>query len=397
MLFFSLAIKLSKCMLFIMKKSKNNSQYFAIVAVESSGDRIGAGVVKEIKKLNKQASFIGIGATNLQNCGVELVADIASISAIGVLDPFLKIKKWLSVYASFRLECKKRAVKAVILVDGFDFNIRLARALYDEGVKVMWYVGPKIWAWRKNRLELFKTRVHLTALLFPFEKPLYDAAKIPAFAAGHPFADHLTDDYCRNVIFNRQNIKKNKIVALFPGSREKEILRTGPILLKAAQRLKDMGFTPVISIVKSSVQAKQLKSDAQVSGINIWENDAESLLKQSFMTIAASGTVTLEAAFYLIPMIIIYKIDSLSWLLAKKVLNISYAGLPNWIAEKQIVPELLQDQLTLDNLIYEVQNLIKPANYELQIIELLKVAKSVHVKNAALKVAEAFLKLNEGG
>ncbi|MBN2802599.1 MAG: lipid-A-disaccharide synthase [Deltaproteobacteria bacterium] len=377
-----------------------NSHSFAIVAAEPSGDLLGGGVVNEIKDIDHDAQFIGIGGNNLLEAGVELILNIKDISAMGLMDPLKNIKRWAEIYAKFRLLCKKKNVSAVILIDSYDLNIRLAGALKRDGVRVMWYVGPKVWAWRKNRLKVLKKRVDLVALLFKFELELYNNENIPAIYTGHPLAEKLEKKFknCDIGILKKKILNDNvfpdaKIVSLFPGSREDEIKRHGSVLVECAALLQKQGFTPVISIFNNSTSAQNLKKLAANFKIIVWEKDSGTLLKSSEFAVAVSGTVTLEAAILETPMVIIYKIDRVSFFVGKYVLNLPYVGLPNWIAQKKIITEIFQEDVTAENISNQIVANIEHKKFVKQKLELRSIKSLIHKNDSYKKVAMSFLEL----
>jgi lipid-A-disaccharide synthase len=378
------------------------SVIYAIAAGEPSGDRLGAAVVDEISRLRPEVGFIGIGGRHLRRSNVKLVADIDNMASMGLADVVKNAHKWLKAYAALRLECIRLNVKGVILVDSYEINIRFARAFTADGIKVMWYAGPKIWAWRKDRLKILRHRIDIAALLFPFEKPLYDAAGVPAVYTGHPLADTWGSESADDIRYRsaaRQKLglsKNTTVVAFLPGSRQGEAARLGYVMLESAAMLKRIGIDSVISLAGTGTIFSSLARQAASAGCQVFKGDARTVLQAADCAVIASGTATLEAAIIRTPMIIVYKLDFIAWKLAEKLLNIPYAGLPNWIAGKKIVPELMQDDVTADNIFDSVKTLLQPENLNSQRQELYYTGRKVYSENAARNAAVEFLSMADG-
>lgn len=321
-----------------------------IVAGETSGDLHGALLVKELKYKLRDTEFFGLGGKNLQNAGVKLLFNITDLAVVGFFEVLANISKFKKIFKATLLEIDKIKPDCCILVDYPGFNLRLARELKKKGICVIYYISPQVWAWGKTRVKLIKDCVDKMIVLFDFEKEFYNHFGIKAEVVGHPLLDTVNVDLGPELFLKKVNFNKDKdTVALMPGSRKKEVYTLLPIMLEAARKISEQSQQKAQFIL---IEANTIKSDPHISQIlnqyrdlelvTIPEEERHDGLFASDIAIIASGTATLEAMLLDTPMVVIYKLNLLSWIFARLLIKIPYIGLVNVVAGEKIVPELIQ-------------------------------------------------------
>ena len=348
-------------------------KHIMVLTGEPSGDLHAGNLIREIKKLNQNIYFSGIGGQQLEYQGVDLFYNIANLSVMGLTEVIMQFRQIKQAFDLFKKNLKNNTPDLLILVDYPGFNLKAAKFVKEHyKIKILYYVTPKVWAWNKSRLKKIKKYVDHAALILPFEERIYKKAKVQATYVGNP----LLDDYPENIskpFLQRENLlkKKHMVIALLPGSRKTEIENLLGIMLKAADQIlthmslqKNQKISFLISKAYS-IKYEHLEAILKDSGIKhlfqIEEGPAKDIFLKSDLVIAASGTVTLEAALCCIPTIIIYKMSWISYQIANQVVKIKYAGLANLIVNREVMPELLQDNATAEKIskkaIYMLDNL----------------------------------------
>jgi lipid-A-disaccharide synthase len=338
-----------------------------IVAGEASGDIYGADLVRAAHVLNPGLHFFGIGGARMREAGVTTLVDSADIAVMGLVE----VARHFGVISSAFLKLKKilqeDPPELLILIDYPGFNIRLAKAAKKAGVKVLYYISPKVWAWKAGRIKTIAAAASRMAVIFPFEVPLYEKARLPVSFVGHPMLDLV------NVSMSREEAAASfgldpsrKIIGLFPGSRRSEIERILPAILSAAELLQknspDMQFVlPLASTLSEDDILPHLKR----SGITaiITRHRIHDLIRGCDAIISVSGTVTLEIALVGTPMVIIYRLAPLTYQVAKRVVKIEHIGLCNIVAGRGLVKELIQEQANPEAISAEINAIISDAAY----------------------------------
>jgi lipid-A-disaccharide synthase len=320
-------------------------QNIMVVAGEASGDMHAAALVKVLKQIEPKYRYYGVGGENLRKEGVELVADSAAMAVVGLTEVFLKLPAIIRVMNILTRSFRVKNPAVVILVDYPDFNLVLARKAHARGVKVFYYISPQIWAWRKGRIRTIRRNVDKLAVILPFEALIYRSAGVNAEYVGHPLLDMIPPPSSQEEARQRLGLRPDvKTVSLLPGSRPGEVSRLLPVCLQAAeimQQQRDIQFIMPLAttlsrdFVESIIKRYNLK-------ITVVPNAIYDILSAADLAIVASGTATLEAGLMETPMIIIYRVSWLTYLLGKMFIKVKNIGLVNIIAGKTIVPELIQ-------------------------------------------------------
>lgn len=332
-----------------------------IVAGEASGDQHGAKLVAEMRRSNPNIFFCGIGGKALASAGVRILVDTAVLTVVGITEVIAKLPVVYRSLAVAKKLLQSLKPDLLILIDFPDFNLRVASTAKKLGIPVLYYISPQIWAWRRGRVKKIGKLVSHMAVILPFEADFYSVHGIPVTFVGHPLLDRITgtgqerdtaDDSAEHVL-----------IGLLPGSREVEINRLLPVMLDAAERLHKknpkLKFTvSVAPTVKRKLLEAMLGGRGTNGYISFSEEPVERLFARCRLIVAASGTVTLQAAIAGTPMVIIYKVSPISYWLGRALIRVDHIGLINLIAGRRLVPELIQDQATAANIADQVFSLL---------------------------------------
>jgi lipid-A-disaccharide synthase len=320
-----------------------------IVAGEASGDQHGAKLVAELRRSNPAIFFCGIGGKAMASAGVRILVDTADLTVVGITEVIAKLPV---VYRS--LAVAKRLLQSLkpdllILIDFPDFNLRVAATARKLGIPVLYYISPQIWAWRRGRVKKIGKLVSHMAVILPFEADFYSAHGIPVTFVGHPLLDRITGDEEEGD--TAEDSAEHTLIGLLPGSREVEIKRLLPVMLDAAERMhkQDPRLKFAVSVaptVERKLLEAMIKGRGGDGSISLSETPVERLFAMCRLVVAASGTVTLQAAIAGTPMVIIYKVSQISYWLGRALIRVDHIGMINLIAGRRLVPELIQDQAT---------------------------------------------------
>ncbi|MBT7259854.1 MAG: lipid-A-disaccharide synthase [Desulfobacula sp.] len=346
--------------------------HIMVLTGEPSGDLHAGHLVKEIKKLNDRIYFSGIGGPHLENQNVDLFYNISKLSAMGLTEVLMQFGQIKKAFDLFKKKLRANTPDLIILVDYPGFNLKAAQFVKDNyTIKILYYITPKVWAWKKSRLKKIKKYIDHAALILPFEEKIYKKAEIQSTYVGNPLLDEYSENMPKTLLSSdhlSSNDKDSIIIGLLPGSRKAEIKNLLDVMIKAAnliyQRNKKINFIiSKASSIKREVLETQFKKNRTDFIFQITEGPVKDIFLKSDLLIAASGTVTLEASLCCVPTIIVYKMSAVSYWMAKLFIKVKYVGLANLIVNAEVMPELLQNDATpekiskkalymLDNLFY---------------------------------------------
>lgn len=327
-----------------------------IVAGEASGDMLGSLLVQALKKKRSDIEFVGIAGPKMMSEGVQSLFPMERLSVRGYLEVIKHAYGLIRIRRQLIQHFLHHRVDMFIGVDAPDFNFYLENKLKKQGITTIHYVSPSIWAWRKNRLNKIKRAVSHVLTLFPFESVLYQQAGIPVSFVGHPLADLLPMVPDTAAARARLRLKPTDLlVAMLPGSRQSEVAQHATLFIQTAKRLladfpHAVFLVPFVTRASKQIFELALFHEPEPLPIQILFGHAHDAMQASDLVIAASGTATLEAALLKKPMVITYRMPSLSWQILKRMHLQAYVGLPNILAGKFIVPELLQNDATPEKL-----------------------------------------------
>ena len=322
---------------------------FVIVAGESSGDLLGSKIIASIQDLCPDAIFEGIAGPKMIQAGCKQWFSSSELSVMGIFGVLKHLPRILKVRKQLTQKILKNPPDAFIGIDAPDFNLKLEKKLKHKGIKTIHVVSPSFWAWRKKRVKVLSQSTDLLLCLFPFEEDLLKEHNVNAVFIGHPLADSIQQKIDFQTAKNNLELKAKIVVALMPGSRSSEINRHAKLFFEAAKLLtnkfEDIEF--VIPVVDSKI-GEQLKKilDLYLTDLKVTITDStHSALSVSDLVITKSGTSTLEAALYKKPMVVVYKMSSLSYWFLKtfSIVHTEHIALPNILLGKKLVPELIQE------------------------------------------------------
>ncbi len=361
-----------------------------IITGEYSGDIHAAHVVSELRKIYPELIVEGIGGDNLQKSGVKLFSDHKKMSAVGISPAIIwnHIKLGKCVVDYLENEFKP---DLVLCVDYGAFNLNVAKFLKKAGIKVFYYIPPQVWASRKWRINTIKKYIDKVLCIFPFEKPMYERYGISTHYCGHPLVSQLEPKADKKIFFQKHGFDPNrKLVSIFPGSRVFELKQLMQIFIKSAKKLQknhpDLQFcishAPNLS---DKIYNRYLKN----TDFKVIKGENQALLSCSDALILASGTVALEACLYKIPMIIAYRGPWLFYFIYLLVRCIKKVSLPNIIADRMIVPEIIQGDVNVQNIAYQVEKILYNTSYREDFIRQLgEVKELLSDKNSSKEAAE---------
>jgi len=349
------------------KVTEKKIRNVVIVAGEASGDAHAARLVAELKKLDNTISVRGMGGDNLRQAGAEIFIDMSDLAVVGIVEVLLKYNLIKAALNRLKQDISKNPPDLLILVDYQEFNQRLAAYAKSIGIKVLFYIGPQVWAWRPNRVYKMGKIVDHMAVILPFEKKLYEDANVPVTFTGHPLTDEVIADKTRQQARAQLNIKDKTTVGLFPGSRSGEIKRVLPILLESAKLiLKQRPDIQFVLPVASTIKGKDLahfQSTLNELAVTTTKQPFYDVIQSCDVILTASGTATLEIGLLNVPMVIVYRVAALSYFTLSKLVNIKYLGLVNIIPGREIIKEFVQHEARPVNIAKEAVKLLNDRKY----------------------------------
>jgi lipid-A-disaccharide synthase len=344
-----------------MNGSDSPQPRIMIVAGEASGDLHGAKLARSILGLNPGANLCGIGGHNMREAGVDIRVDAAQLAVVGITEVVSRLPYILKGLKTAKAILRNECPDLLILIDFPDFNFKLAAAAKRCRVKVLYYISPQIWAWRSGRVKKIKRLVDHMAVILPFEVDFYRRHHVPVTFVGHPLLDGapLNPDERQN-----QQSSDRPVIGLIPGSRGAEIARHLPVMLAAAQkisrRIPDCHFVISKAPTVSETQFQALISPLQDTiSMELATTPAREIFNRCKMAVAASGTVTMEAAMCGTPLVIIYKVSPLSYWLGRLLVDVDYIGIVNLIAGRELAPELIQEEANPEAIAGHVCTMLK--------------------------------------
>ena len=324
---------------------------FLVSAGEASGELYAAGVVSRLRQIYPGASFSGCAGPRLRALNVRPVVDAAALSVVGLAEVLRHLPRIHREYRKLVRFAAAHRPHAALLADSPDFHLRVARHLKRLGVPVFYLVAPQVWAWRPGRVKLIRALVDKLFCLFPFEESWFRDRGVDATYIGHPLAALVRRQTPREEFFERHGlIKDRKTVVLLPGSRAGEVQRHVPALIETAARLRQKFALNVVLATAPGFPSERalatFREPLRALSIQVIENETWDGIGHAELALAASGTVTIEAAVLGTPMVTFYKVNPLSWWAGRRLVKVPFLSMVNLIAERQIVPELIQDEMT---------------------------------------------------
>jgi lipid-A-disaccharide synthase len=373
---------------------------FLLSAGEASGDTYGAQLIDALRQFAPGSTFFGMGGEKMRASGCELLIDAKDVAVVGLVEVVKHLPDIRRRFKHLVAEAARRKPDAAILIDFPDFNLRLARELHGLGIPVFYFVSPQIWAWRTGRVKQIRKYVRKMIVIFPFEQEFYARHGVEVSYVGHPLAYEPPPQISREEFAAQHGLDPKKLwIALLPGSRRKEVRLNLPPLAEAAGLLQKQGefefLLPVASTLSDAWLCEQLEAqglkpqfinapDAALKGRSSTpalaaevetkapqthlSTNARATLMHSRAAVVASGTATVEAALSGTPFVVVYRLAPLTWLLGRRLVKLDTFAMPNLIAGKKIVPELIQKDFTAQNVARELNAIIPdgPARQQME-------------------------------
>lgn len=385
------------------QNKQDKPKNIVIVAGEASGDAHAARLVDELKKIDDSICFRGMGGDNLRNAGVDVFIDMAEIAVVGFVEVLMKYNLIKAELNKLKLNIEKQPPDLLILVDYQEFNQRLAAFAKSIGIKVLFYIGPQVWAWRPKRVYKMGKIVDHMAVIMPFEKILYDDANVPVTFTGHPLTDEVVKDKTQQQARVLLQIENITTVGLFPGSRSGEVSNILPILLESAKLIRQQQsrdhkaeiqfILPIANTIKSEDLSPFQSLMNELSVITV-KNRFYDVAQACDVILTASGTATLEIGLLEIPMVIVYKTSAITFFIGKNLVSLKHIGLVNIIPGKEIVREFLQGDAKPPLIAKETLRLLNDQSYyESMQHELSLIRQQLGDGNGSKNVAELAWKM----
>lgn len=371
-----------------------------IVAGEVSGDSLGADFMEQMNNLRDDIVWVGVGGEKMQAQGLHSIFPLSRLAVMGLVEVLSQLPDLLKARRELLAAFRDAQIDWFIGIDAPDFNLRVAKKLKPKGVFCVQYVSPSIWAWRESRIHGIKAATNLVLCLFPFELPVYERHNHPAICVGHPLlrtldqdlVDTPTNQLRSELVWHNDGLQQffierfddvSQLICVMPGSRRSEITAILPLMLDGIQRLLlvDPKLCFIIPTVDQNHQyivqdvidrrSEQVRAAIVVVYDKSQPGFSQQAMAASDIIMLASGTATLEAMLLVRPMVVIYQLNQLTYQIAKRLVKVPYVALPNILAGKSIVTELIQEQASGDNICRTVTKLLQPRAYAEQLQALL--------------------------
>ncbi len=312
-----------------------------VIAGEASGDAHAAAVIKQ---LPADVKVFGAGGPKMKAAGMEVLLDLTEHAVVGLVEVLKNYRKFKRIFDQLVAEAERRRPAAVVLVDFPGFNLRFAAQMKRRGIKVIYYISPQLWAWHASRAQQIERDVDLMLTIFPFEKDWYakHAPRLKVEFVGHPLAEQE----------QKSEVRSQKSVLLLPGSRVKEVEKLWPVMCAVVEALPEMEFVAAAADERTAALMRHPRVRVEVGTARDW-------MRRAALAITASGTATMECAFAGCPLVVVYKVNWLTYLVGRAVVQVNWLAMPNVIAGRSIVPEFIQHQARPAQITKAVRDLLR--------------------------------------
>ena len=381
----------------------NSKKYkIMLVAGESSGDAHAAKLVSAMRANSPEINFEFFGATGekMRQANVETVVNADHLAIVGLPEIARALPMFWKTFQTLKRSAIERKPDAVVLIDFPDFNLKLAKSLKKHGLKIVYYISPQIWAWRKYRVKTVANSVDLMLTILPFEKEWYQQQGVSHVEyVGNPLAKEVHSELTKEEFCAKHNLDSNKpIISLLAGSRHKEIVRILPPLLETAALMerqeRDLQFVVPLAPTRNlaEIEAAQSIAESSPNNLTIVRNETREAVFASDVAAVTSGTATLETAILKTPMAIVYKSSAFNYKLLRPLITVEHFGLINLIAQERLAKELIQDDFTPETLSAELFRLLEPETNRKMRVRLKEVTDSLGHGGAAKRAAAAIVR-----
>jgi lipid-A-disaccharide synthase len=340
--------------------NENNQKNIMMIAGEVSGDFIGASLIEELRKLDGAINVFGIGGDRMKAAGMNVLYHIKRMAFLGFAEVVKHLPFIRQVQTELLESVRTNNISCAILIDYPGFNLNFAKKLKSIGVKIIYYISPQIWAWGGGRIKKIKNLVDKMLVVFPFEEELYKKNSVNVELVGHPLVDRITNYkfLSREELLNRFNLDDREILLVMPGSRKHEVEKIFPETIKAAERIAGEFNLQVVVACSSNIDENMFKKPAFSKNFKVVRGFTYDLMKYSKLGIIKSGTSTLEAGIFELPMVIVYKTSGLTYIIGKNLLRVDKIGMVNIVSGEQVAPELIQKDVNEKTIYNECKNIL---------------------------------------
>jgi lipid-A-disaccharide synthase len=359
----------------------------AIVAGEASGDLHAAEVLRELKALDPGIESFGIGGDLLAGLGMRLVHHAREMGIVGFFNVLRHLRMFRRIFDELIEEIARQRPDAVLLVDYPGFNLRVARRCHELGLRVVYYISPQLWAWRRGRVKQVARYVDRMIVIFPFEETFYREHGIEATYVGHPLIEEIGH------LERAPKTEGVTRIALLPGSRQAEVVSLLPPMLDAVEILARERTVDAFVVQAPTIARALIDRFAAGRNVRVVEHDNGRAVAAADVALSSSGTATLECAVLGTPVIVMYRLSRANYWLGRMVVTIPHFGLINIVAGKEIVPELIQGAVNGERIAGEMRRLLEPANYARVVAELAQVRSKLGDAGAARRAAHAIMEI----
>ena len=365
-----------------------------IVAGETSGELYGALLAEALKKRTPAIRIIGVGGERMQHSGVEIISGIAS--AFGLAEAVSSLKTIRKTFANAVNALKMHKPDVLVLIDYPDFNLKLAGEARKNNIKVLYYVSPQVWAWRKKRVTKIARLVDRMAVVLPFEEEIYKTVGLPCEFVGHPVYDEIKNlPKDKNELKAELGLEKGRpLLSLLPGSRPHELQRLLPLMLEVVREFKKghgdyqfcMPFAPNTDMEKYSTIVRLLEGE----GVKINKGESLKTLAASDTAVIASGTATLQAALLGVPLVVVYKVFPLTYWIGRMIVKgVKYISLVNILSDREVVKELFQKEATVGHIMRELTKILSSESHKKNMMDAFARIRDIYsARNASERVAD---------
>lgn len=361
---------------------------------EPSGELYAAELVRSLRPLAPELAVFGLGGDRLAAEGAQLVGHVRELAVVGLAEVLSHLPRIRGIFHRLVAAAERERPDLAVLIDYPDFNLRLARALHRRGIPVVYYVSPQLWAWRAGRIRTIRETAAHMLVIFPFEEALYREAGVPVTFVGHPLVDLVRPAPDRGAFLHGAGLDPSRpVVALLPGSRGKEVALNLPVLVEAVRRMaaEDPSLQFAVALAPT-LPALPVERAFVGTGARLLAGQAHAALGAATVAIVASGTATVEAALLGTPMVVVYRISRLTYALGRRFVRVPHFAMPNLIAGKRVVSELIQADFTPERTAADAFALLRdPALREQTRSELLEVRRRLGAPGASARAARAIL------
>ncbi|MCK5519616.1 MAG: lipid-A-disaccharide synthase [Candidatus Marinimicrobia bacterium] len=352
-------------------------KHVCVIAGDPSGDVHGAHILIDLKRRSPDLKIFGIGGNYMAREGMELIFHNRNTAFMGFAEVIKHLGFIRNMFQVLEEEIEERRPDAIILIDYPGFNLKLAEKIHHLNIPVFYYIAPQAWAWKENRVKLLKKYVKHLFVIFPFEEPFFSQFKIPTTFVGHPFGHSILNREFSVESLARFGINPDfPLISFLPGSREQELKRHLPVIKKTVNKIKEKYPHWQIAISKAPMISTEFWLE-NMKGFEkeTYNGNVDILLSGSTTVAVASGTASLQVAFHKKPMVIFYKVSSISYLIARSLTRLKYIGMINILNGSELFPELIQHKLTAESLLKKIEDQI--FNYSHQPIKMAKMKQLI--------------------